>query len=453
MREERTQGLIDASQPKRLLLLTTTTGYQTRAFIETANKLDLGIVLGTDRCHVLEDPWQDGALPLRFEDPEGSARHIVEYAGRNLVHAVVCVGDRPTPTAALACARLGLLHHPLRAAESCRDKYLSRERLRAAGLDMPSFNRFPVAMDPGTILRMDPTIVHFPCVLKPLALAAGRGVIRADNPREFVTAFERIKALLLRPEVRVMREETSNFIQVEEYVEGEEIAVEAVVDRGRFRVLAIFDKPDPLVGPFFEETIYVTPSRLKPEVQGAVIKTLEQAVKAFGLYHGPLHAELRVESGEVTHTSGRVKHIWILEVAARSIGGLCSRALRFCPRPPGESFSLEEVVIRLALGEDISAVERESVASGVMMIPIPGAGLYQEVKGMEEARQTPGIKEIIIAAKPAQQLEPLPEGSSYLGFIFACGPSPELVEKALRRAHQQLYFVIAPALPVIQTAS
>src|SRR6266566_866504 len=351
--------MIGASQQKRLLVLCTTTGYQTCAFIEAAQKLGLSTTFGTDRCHALDDPWQDGALPLRFEDPEASAQRICDFAASNPLHAIVSIGDRPTSTGARACHRLGLRGHPPEATDICRDKYRSRERLRDAGLNVPAFKRSPLHSNPLQLIASGE--ITFPCVLKPLALSGSRGVIRADTPEEFVQAFERIQKLLRSPEVGVLREETSEFIQVENYIDGLEIAVEGLADRGKLKVLAIFDKPDPLVGPFFEETIYVTPSRLKPEVQGAVIKTLEQAVKAFGLYHGPLHAELRVESGEVTHTSGRVKHIWVLEVAARSIGGLCSRALRFCPRPPGESFSLEEVVIRLALGEDISAVERESV--------------------------------------------------------------------------------------------
>src|SRR5205823_171428 len=314
----------------RLLILCTTTGYQTRAFVEAAETIGIDVIFGTDRCHVLDDPWQDGALPLRFEDPAKSAAQIVEYARSNRIDAVVSLGDRPTPTAARACRALGLLHHPPEAADACRDKYHSRERLRAAGLSVPAFVRFPLTADPLEISSGAPP-VRFPCVLKPLALSASRGVIRADGPEQFVKAFERIRALLRSPEVRVMREETSNFIQVEAYVEGQEIAVEGLMDRGQLKVLAIFDKPDPLVGPFFEETIYVTPSRLKAEVQEAVVETLRRAVEALGLYHGPLHAELRIApDGELPQS------IWVMEVAARSIGGLCSRALRFCSPTLGD---------------------------------------------------------------------------------------------------------------------
>ncbi len=422
---------------KRLLLLCSTTGYQTRAFVEAAGRVGVSVLFGTDRCHRLEDPWQDGALPLRFEDAEESARQVVEYARSSPIAAIVALGDRPTPTAARACRALELPYHPPEAVDACRDKYLSRQRLRAAGLDVSAFIRFPLERDPRQLLASG--FPGFPCVLKPLGLSASRGVIRADNPDQFVGAFERIKALLLRPEIRAMREGTNDFIQVEAYIEGEEIAVEALMDRGRLNVLAIFDKPDPLVGPFFEETIYVTPSRLNREIQARVIPTLERATRALQLEHGPLHAELRINA----------KGIWVLEVAARSIGGLCSRALRFCSASFGESISLEELVIRQALGMDVQTVRREEAASGVMMIPIVEGGIFQEVQGVEEARETPGVEDVLITAKPAQKLEPWPEGSSYLGFIFARGHSPRFVEEALRCAHQRLRFVVTPALPVV----
>ena len=237
----------------------------------------------------------------------------------------------------------------------------------------------------------------------------------------------------------MLREETSDFIQVETYIEGAEIAVEAIVDHGRLRVLAIFDKPDPLTGPFFEETIYVTPSRMSREGQQRIVETLGKATAALGLYHGPVHAELRINSG----------CIWVMEVAARSIGGLCSRALRFEIPLVHKEVSLEELLIRLMLGLDVSRLYREDAASGVMMIPIPEAGFYQETQGIDEARSVECIEDVVITAKVSQKLVPLPEGASYLGFIFARGNSPEFVEYALRHAHEKLRFVISPALPVI----
>jgi len=443
----------DDSRQRRLLILCTTTGYQTRAFVAAAHKMGLAVAFGSDRCRRLEDPWQDGALPLRFHDPDAAARQIVEAARTNPVHAIIALGDAPVRTAARACRALGLPSHPSEAADICRDKHLSRARLREAGLNVPAFVRFPLATDPGAILEENHAVtcrpegrlyeVGFPCVLKPTALSGSRGVIRADNPAQFVAAFERIRALLRSPEVRVMRDAANHFIQAEAYVEGREVAVEGLVDRGRLQVLAIFDKPDPLEGPFFEETIYVTPSRLEPEAQATIVAALSRAVTALGLYHGPLHAELRLNP----------QGAWIMEVAARSIGGLCSRALRF-DSPAlgpgmGEGASLEKVLIHLALGDDVQELRRERAAAGVMMIPIPDPGIYEGVEGMEEALRTPGVEDIVVTARPTQKLVPLPEGSSYLGFIFARGESPESVERSLRLAHQKLRFVIATDLPVV----
>ena len=426
-------------EKRRLLLLTTTTGYQTRAFVQAAEKLDLAVIFGSDRCHVLDDPWQDGALALKFGNSAESAGKIVEYAGRHPVNGIVALGDATPPTAARAAEMLGLLFHPPEASDICRDKYRSRQRLAECGLHVPRFTRFPIDADPEEIVRAGLAPIGFPCVVKPLALSASRGVIRTNNAREFIGAFKQIQTLLRSPDVQVKREETSNYVQVEEYIEGEEIAVEGVVDRGRLKVLAMFDKPDPLVGPYFEESIYVTPSRLSLETQAEISEALRRAVQSLGLQHGPLHAELRINS----------RGPWILEVAARSIGGLCSRALRFHAPGMDENISLEDLIIRLSLGEDIEAIRLEEVASGVMMIPVPRAGIFQQIEGIEDARKTPGVEDIVITAQPNQKLMPLPEGTSYPGFIFARGPSPECVEGALRDAHQKMRFVMSPALPVM----
>lgn len=424
---------------KRLLILTTTTGYQTREFVRAAQKLGLEIVFGSDRCHALDDPWRDGALPLKFEKPDKAARKIIEAAHAKPLDAIVALGDNAPPVAARAARALKLPGHPPEAADTCRDKYLSRQQLRRAGLNIPAFARFPLDADPTEIATTGLAEIGFPCVVKPLALSASRGVIRADDRRAFVAAYARVCSLLLTRELLVRRHPASDFIQIESYVDGAEVAVEGVVDRGALRVLAIFDKPDPLIGPYFEETIYVTPSRLAAEKQDEIIRTLEHAVKALGLYHGPLHAELRLNAAG----------IWMMEVAARSIGGLCARALRFRSPGLGDDISLEELIIRLALGDDLRETRREASAAGVMMIPVPDEGIFLEVQGLETARQIPGIEEIVITAKPQQRLVPLPEGSSYPGFIFARGESPERVEESLRAAHQKLHFVLAPALPVI----
>ncbi len=412
---------------KRLLLLATTTGYQAEEFRQAAERMGVSLALATDRCHVLEDPWGDRALPIRLENPEESARRVVEFARENSISGVVAIGDPVTPIAALACRELGFAYHSPEAAGACRNKFLARERYRGSGLPVPWYRRFPARDDP-------PADVPFPCVLKPLGLSASRGVIRADDPAEFAAAFARIRALLETADVQRLRDEASGWIQVESYIPGCEVALEGLLTRGKLQVLAIFDKPDPLEGPYFEETIYVTPPRLAAESQRAIVDCVERAVAALGLWHGPLHAELRLND----------QGAWMLDMAARPIGGLCARALRFCG-----GMRLEELILRHALGEPVEHLAREHAAAGVMMIPIPRAGMLEGVENVEAAAQTPGVESIEITAKLKQEMVPLPEGSSYLGFIFARGESPEFVEGALRAAHKKLRFVIATKLAVV----
>lgn len=405
---------------KKLLLIGATTGYQTRAFAEAAERLGFDLMLATDRCHVLEDPWGDRAMPLRFEDPEGAARTIAAEAR---VDGIVAVGDRPTYLAALAAQQMGIPYNSPDSVLACRNKFLARERFRNAGLLIPDFHR--IALDDRP--RRAAEAARYPCVLKPLGLSASRGVIRANNQQEFVAAFRRIEALLQSPDIQSLHEEQDQFIQVEDFIPGREFALEGILTNRRLRVLALFDKPDPLDGPYFEETIYVTPSREDAATQQGIVSTCETAIQGLGLTHGPIHAEMRVNPAGV----------WMLEVAARPIGGLCARVL------PG----LEDLILRHAAGEDVSSINMPTDAAGVMMIPIPREGIYVGVTGMEEARS--GVEEVIITAKQGQKLVPLPEGSSYLGFIFARGESPKAVEQALRSAHHCLSFEFATALPVV----
>jgi biotin carboxylase len=297
----------DIDRP-RLMLLFTTTGYEAREFVQAAQQLGVDTVLGSDRCHVLDNPWQDGALPLRFEKPREAAQHIVDYARSQPLDAILPIGDTPVLTAALANKALHLQHHSPDAAAASRNKFLMRQLLRDAGLRVPWFACFPIQADPRVLQHEVP----YPCVLKPLALSASRGVMRANTPEEFVKAFWRLRTLLETPAIRIKHDEVHDAILVEKFIPGCEVALEGLLTAGRLQVLALFDKPDPLDGPFFEETLYITPSRLPAETQDAIISSTEQAALALGLVHGPLHAELRINQ----------EGPWILEVAARAIGGL-----------------------------------------------------------------------------------------------------------------------------------
>ena len=406
---------------KRLLLIGATTGYQTRVFADAAARLGFQLVLATDRCHVLDDPWGDQALPLRFEDPEGAARTIAAEAR---VDGMVAVGDRPAYLAALAAERLGIPYNSPDSVLACRNKFLARERFRNAGLLTPQFRRIALADGPHPAAATAP----YPCVLKPLGLSASRGVIRANNPDEFAAAFRRIKAILRDPDIVILDEAHHRFIQVESFIAGREFALEGLLIDGCLSVIALFDKPDPLDGPYFEETIYITPSRQDAAVQRDIARTTESAIKALGLAHGPIHAEMRVNASGV----------WMLEVAARPIGGLCARVL------PG----LEDLILRHAAGEQVTP-HPPNHAAGVMMIPIPREGIYVAVDGLDDAKSQPGVEDVIVTAKQGQKLVPLPEGNSYLGFIFARGSDPDTVERALRAAHKRLRFEIATALPIV----
>ena len=413
----------------RLLLLSKTTGYQTRTFREAAERLGVPLMLGTDRCHVLKDPWRDGAIALRFEKPEESAQSIVDAAKDQPLAGIVALGDQTTLTAALAAEKLGLPHHPPAGARAAGDKFAARQRFQNAGLLAPKFAR--LSIDESAVL---PAELEFPCVVKPLGLAASRGVIRADTADQLRDAVQRIGRLLETPEVRMMQGAREGSVLVESFIPGREYALEGIMHHGRLQVLALFDKPDPLDGPFFEETIYVTPSRSDREAQHQIRGCTERAVRALGLRHGPVHAEMRVNE----------QGVWMLEVAARPIGGLCARALRF-----GDGATLEEFLIRHALGMPADHLRREPQAAGVMMIPVPVNGTLVEVEGLEDARDVAGIEEVVVTAKPRQKLIRWPEGNSYPGFIFARGDSPEVVEQALRQAHQRLKFVVTPLLTVV----
>ena len=415
---------------KRVLLLATTTGYQIRSFGEAAEKLGVRIVFATDRCDRLEDPWWDQAIPIRFHQEERSVETIVGAMNGAPVDGVLAVGDRPTIIAARTSEALGLEGNPPDAACASRNKLACRLALKRAGLPVPWFQPVPASRDPKTVAAEVP----YPCVIKPLALSGSRGVIRANTPAEFLAAFERLRALLGESDVQIERDSAHDAIMIESFIPGREYALEGLLDRGRLRTLAIFDKPDPLDGPFFEETIYVTPSALDADRQAEVSDAVAKAARAIGLHHGPVHAEARVND----------EGVFVLEVAARPIGGLCSKALRFTAGE--DAASLEELLLRHALGEDVSRYEREPRASGVMMIPIPRRGIYKGVDGVEAAREVHGIEEIRITAKPDQQLIPLPEGNSYLGFIFARGTTRPEVEAALRQAHRRLQFHVDRAL-------
>ena len=409
-------------KPRVLLLLPTRT-YRASDFLSAARQLDVEVVIASDHPQTLSELSPLKSLSLDFRCPEPATQEIASFAETYPIDAVIGVDDDTTILATMVAKELSLPHNTVESAYATRDKHQLRKILVKAGLRAPWFKLLSVNENPEKITNR----VDFPCVLKPLSLSASRGVIRANDPTEFVDAFHRVVAILQSSSEEDEHQGNAEHLLVEGFIPGTEVALEGIVVRGKLKVLAIFDKPDPLDGPFFEETLYITPSRLLTSVQQEIFSCTENAAKALGLKEGPVHAELRVKDGCA----------WMLEIAPRSIGGLCARTLRF-----GTGMSLEELIIHHAIGHDVNSFEREENAAGVMMIPIPHAGILREVHGQLQAETVEGIDRVTISIPIGQEVVPLPEGKRYLGFIFARGETPDDVETALRNAHHRLEFVI-----------
>ncbi len=414
------------NEKKRILLLMTPATYRGGAFLNAAQRLNLDVVVGIDLPETLAEYWHV-PLGVDFANPTASVHTIVNYAQEHPLVAILSVDDSASELAALASNALDLPHNSPAAAEAARDKLLMRTLMSQGGAPCPVFHPFLLNTDPIEVA----TQVDYPCVVKPLRLSGSRGVIRANNETEFVAAFNRLKRLLLSE--GYAEHETS--LLVEDFIPGFEVALEGILTHGQLKVLTLFDKPDPLDGPFFEETIYITPSRLPEEIQQRIAQCVTVAAASLALHEGPVHAELRVNK----------QGPWMLEMAGRSIGGLCSTVLEF-----GSGMCLEELILRHAIGEEIGNVERDHSAAGVMMIPIPAGGVLKGVHGVEEAQSVPLITGVEITAKLHHPLVPLPEGASYLGFIFARGDTPTEVEAAIRKAHSCLRFDIRREIPVLR---
>jgi biotin carboxylase len=392
---------------RRVVLVLPTSTYRATDFVEAAAALGATVVVASDREQLLAAT--DRALTVDLHDAEGMAAAVEALDGRTPVDAIVAVDDQGVVVAAEAAARLGLPHNPPEAVAATRDKSKLRQALGRAEVRQPSFRLVEDDQLPD---------LPFPWVVKPLGLSGSTGVIRVDDADAAPATFERVRT--------IAGDERAPLL-VETFVAGPEVAIEGLLRDGALEVLAVFDKPDPLDGPYFEETIYVTPSRHPAADLAEVRRLAQQACTALGLTEGPVHAEARLSP------EGPV----LLEVAARSIGGLCARTLRF-----GAGVSLEELILRHALGLPTDGLVREDVAAGVMMLPIPASGTLREVGGQDEARAVPGVVGLEITVPKGRAVRTLPEGDRYLGFLFARGDTPGEVEAALRSAHACLDVVV-----------
>lgn len=402
-----------------MLLIAPPTSYRISAYYEAARRLGVRLVVASRGEHSLIPQIASG-IQVDLDSPDAAVDVLSAAARTEPFHAVIATDDATVELASRVAARLELPHNPPAAVRIARRKDLAREALASAGLPVPAFRRIDLRGD----LELQARGLGFPVVLKPLALSGSRGVIRADDQRQYLAACRRIAAMI----ADLPDEEERRFALAESFLAGEEYAIEGLLVNGRLDLLAIFDKPEPLNGPFFEETYYLTPSGLPGRTQTAITRQVAQACRAYGLRQGPVHAELRLVKGQA----------YILEIAARSIGGDCARLLGF-----GTGAGLEELVLRLAMGERV-APPAVSGAAGVLMIPVPGAGVLRRVEGVLAARRVQAVEDVVIAIREGYELVPLPEGGSYLGFIFARAETPAKVERALRSAHGCLNFVLAP---------
>ena len=385
--------------------------------------MGLDVLIGSRGEHSLTAEVSRG-LHLRLDNPEQALKQILEVAAKTPFTGVLGSDDSTVELAARAAQQLGLPHNPPEAARLSRRKDLARAHLSLAGCPVP----LHCLIDLRKPLQRQIAGLPWPCVIKPLHLSASRGVIRVNTPDDFFRACARVADIIAASGDEFER----SHVLVEDYIEGVEVAYEGYLHQGELNTLALFDKPDPLVGPFFEETIYVTPSRLDDTIQAHVQARVAQACAAYGLTTGPVHAELRINSDDA----------WILEVAARTIGGDCARTL-----DRGNELNLEALTLALATSQPVETRPLEG-ARGVMMLPIKQGGLLRRVEGINAASRVAHIEKVDIIVREGNQLVPLPEGNQYPGYLFARADTPEQVVDALRSAHARLNFVVAPVFPV-----
>ena len=405
----------------RLLLILPTHTYQAAPFLAAADELGADVVVASEQPQAMDHVVANKTLTVDLGDLDVAVDTIERFARTLPFDAVVGVDDHSALLAARASETLSLRGNSAAAVRAAGNKHLMRRAFREGGLQTPPFVLCDVEAGPAP-----DQVPGFPCVLKPIRLAASRGVIRADDEAQFAAAFERIRSILAHPAVADRSGVDADKILVEGYIPGTEVALEALLAHGELQALALFDKPDPLEGPYFAETLYVTPSRLEPRLQQELVTAAAEGTRALGLTEGPIHAELRFNDDGV----------WIVEIAARTIGGLCARTLRF-----GAHISLEELVLRHALGKEVSPV-RTGGASGVMMMPVPSRGVLRAIDGLDAARSMPGVEEVVVTIAMGTPVEPLPEGDRYLGFIFARDATSGAVEETLRAAYAKLSIAI-----------
>ncbi len=410
-------------QRKRLLLVSHHNSYRIAPYIKAANRLGLEVTIASQGKHSLVSEVANG-LHIDFSDSHSSLEKIVKDDQRKVFAGILGSDDQTVEFAAMAAKTLGLPHNPPQAAQFSYRKDLARAQLASYDCPVPIHRLLNLQQ----ALKPQMSGLSWPCVLKPLNMSASRGVIRANNEAEFQIACQRIKAIV----AYALGEFEQQHLLIEEYIDGIEIAYEGFLHQGQLKTITIFDKPDPLTGPYFAETIYVTPSTLKPSLQQQIHSVIQKACTAYGLNTGAIHAECRIDKDN---------RVWILEIASRTIGGDCARML------DNDNFSVEELAISLSINQPIE-VNMPAHARGVMMIPIKQKGLLKRVEGLLEANKMKHIDKIDIIINEGHEMIPLPEGNQYLGYIFASADSTQQVTKAIRACYAVLKFVTVPVFKI-----
>lgn len=402
----------------------TTSTYRASAFLEASKKLEISTIIGTDQPDILGHLNPGSSINLDYSKNNDSKKKIIEHINKFPIHGVLAIDEETLILGAIVADSLGLICHSMESVSTTRSKYELRKVLSEDGLRNPEFKLISSEENPKLISKS----ISFPCVMKPTYLSGSRGVIRANNEKEFTNAYLRIKNILDEPEAIIRGKDEAKMLLIEEYIDGIEVAVEGIIVNGEFLPLTIFDKPEPLDGPFFEETLYVTPSRLPKSLQEKILEETKNASNAIQLTNGPVHAELRID---------RNGDPWVIDIASRTIGGKCSRAIKF-----SDGITLESIILSHVLGKKLPNIVPISSSSGVMMIPIPKSGVLKEVLGKEDALAIEGIEEIEITIPLGDKIVQLPEGDRYLGFIFASSKKSNETIEILKEAHKNLKFEI-----------
>jgi len=405
-----------------IVLICPHSSYRLGPYLRAAENLGIHVLVVSQGEYSLVSAVASG-IHVDFSKPEEALKKINSAIVDSQLLAVLGIDDMTVELAARVSASQGLMHNDIKASQYTRRKDLAREVLQGSGVLIPEFR----CVNLGALIENPSSPIAYPCVIKPISLSGSRGVICVHNAQDLKQAGEAIQAIL---DDEILSDDEKQSVLIEQYIPGYEFAFEGMLHQGKLQCLALFDKPDLMEGPYFEETYYITPSRLSKNLQQKIKETVLRACQGYGLKEGPVHAEVRIHEDEV----------WFMEMASRTIGGQCAQSLQYAT-----GLSLEEMVIQNALGKEIQTGENTQ-AAGVLMIPITKRGLLRRVEGIMEASKVEYIEELEISISEGYELVPLPQGRSYLGFIFSKAPTPALAEQALRDAYKKLKIITSPVL-------